>query len=288
MRVTEHIHALKIPFSLSVGPGFRVERSVYMYLIYGERIYLVDTGVASSADMAFNYIRKTGRRPEEISLSLLTHSHPDHIGGASRIQKTTGCRVAAHGAERPWIEDVELQFRERPVPGFHSIVGGPVRVDRVLEDGDVLELEEGLHLEVFHTPGHSRGSISLLLREDMALFSGDAIPVTHDAPIYDDPAESVASVKKLKSIRGLKWSLSAWDDPKEGDRIYGSMDDGLGYLQKVHEAVIKISGSGTAVDSVAVCRGVLGELGLPEKAMNPLAVRSVEANLRWRERRDLL
>ncbi len=286
MRVTEHVHALKITFSLDLGAGASVERSVYVYLIYGRRIYLIDTGVATSADAVFSYIRKTGRKPEEIALSVLTHSHPDHIGGAAEIQKATGCSIAAHGAEKPWIEDVELQCRERPVPGFHAVVAGPVKVSRALEDGDVLRLEDGLRLEVFHTPGHSKGSVSLLLREDMALFSGDAIPVTGDAPIYDDAIESVRSVKKLQGITGLRWLLSAWDDPRRGDDIYRSMDESLRYLQRVHEAVL--GASGTVVDPMALCRHVLRGLGLPEKAANPLAVRSVEANLRVKERRDLL
>jgi hydroxyacylglutathione hydrolase len=286
LRVTEHVHALKIPFSLAISPGVNVERSVYMYLIYGKQVYLIDTGVASSVDVVFDYIRKAGRTPEEISMAILTHSHPDHIGGIAEIQKATGCSVAAHGAEKPWIEDVELQRKERPVPGFHSLVGGPARVDRVLMGGEVLELESGLHLEVLHTPGHSKGSVSLLLPEDMALFSGDAIPLTGDAPIYDDAVESARSIKRLKSIAGLKWLLSAWDGPRRGDSIYRTMDEGLRYLQRVHEAVLKTSG--TAVDRAALCRNVLRELGIPGETMNPLAERSVEANLRARERRDLL
>lgn len=80
----------------------------------------------------FDYIRKTGRNPEDISLIILTHSHPDHIGSAHEIQRTTGCTIAAHHGERAWIEDVELQSRERPVPDFHSLVGGSVRIDRIL------------------------------------------------------------------------------------------------------------------------------------------------------------
>jgi hydroxyacylglutathione hydrolase len=48
-------------------------------------------------------------------------------------------------------EDVELQFRERPVPGFHTLVGGSAVVDRLLTGGEILTLEDGLTLEVFHT-----------------------------------------------------------------------------------------------------------------------------------------
>ncbi len=286
MQVAQHVHALKIPFQLKAGPGVIIDRSVYAYIIYGKRIYLIDSGVSTSVDTIFNDINESGRSPEEISMVILTHSHPDHIGGAAAVQRSTGCSIAAHAAEIPWIEDVDRQFKERPVPGFHSIVGGPVNVDRILKDGEVVELEEGLHLKVFHTPGHSAGSISLLLMEDNALFTGDAIPLTTDAPIYDDAPASVSSIKRLKNVRGVDTLLSAWDDPKKGDNVYESMDEGLRYLQRVHQAVIKLSG--TTRDPMALCKKVLPEIGLPENIVNPLAARSIAANLKVLDRKDLL
>ncbi len=85
------------------------------------------------------------------------HAHPDHIGAAAAIKSISGCTVAAHAAERQWIEDVKLQAGERPVPGFFLLVGGSVPVDQILQEGDVLHLEGGLGLEVLHTPGHSPG-----------------------------------------------------------------------------------------------------------------------------------
>lgn len=89
-------------------------------------------------------------------MMVLTHAHPDHIGAARSIKSATGCMIAAHSSEKPWIEDVELQARERPVPGFHSLVQGPVTVDRLLEDGDITNLGNGPKIEILHTPGHSR------------------------------------------------------------------------------------------------------------------------------------
>ena len=156
MQVSDRIHVLKVPFQITDRSGLKIPRFVYVYLIYGENISLIDSGVASSEQVIFDYIRKTGRQPEEISQLILTHSHPDHIGSALAIKEASGCTVAAHVAEKAWIEDVDLQSRERPVPGFHSLVGGSVKVDRVLEEGDILDLGDSLNLEVIHTPGHSR------------------------------------------------------------------------------------------------------------------------------------
>ncbi|MEW6173317.1 MAG: MBL fold metallo-hydrolase [Bacillota bacterium] len=288
MQITERVHALKVPFKIPVGPGIAVDRFVYVFIIYSESICLVDTGVNGSEEVVFDYIRKTGRMPEEISLVVLTHAHPDHIGALAAVKQATGCTVAAHAGDRRWVEDVELQLRERPIPGFKTLVGGSVKVDAVLEDGDVLELGGRLALEVFHTPGHSNGSISFFLKEGGVLFSGDAIPIAGDIPIYDDVQESVDSINKLKGIGGVNLLLSSWDEPREGERAYRAMDDGLRCIQCVHEAVLKAAGGDSPQDPVELCRRVVAEMGLPPAAANPLAARSFAAHLKVCDRADLL
>jgi len=53
---------------------------------------------------------------------VLTHSHPDRIGGSQAVRRGSGCQVAAHIDAKPWIEDVECQFEERPVLNSHSLI----------------------------------------------------------------------------------------------------------------------------------------------------------------------
>jgi len=200
MQITPSIHAIRHPFRIPVAPGITLDRFVYSYLIYGDTVTLIDTGVAGCETQIFEYIRSTGRDPSEIALIILTHSHPDHIGAAQAIQRESGCSITAHHAERAWIEDVELQNRKRPVPGFTTLVGGSVQIDHELMDGDSIEPDETRagEMQVFHTPGHSAGSLSLFLHNEGALFSGDVIPVTGDLPVYDDALLSVRSIKNSK------------------------------------------------------------------------------------------
>ena len=156
---------------------------VHVYLIYGSRICLIDTGVSSAETIIFDYLRNTGRSPEEIDMIILTHSHPDHIGAVKSIKESTGCVIAAHSGEKDWIEDVDLQCRERPVPGFHSLVGGSVNIDRLVEEGDILNLGDGLSVEVIHTPGHTEGSISLCLQKLIYGFiEGGTLWPTYSSP----------------------------------------------------------------------------------------------------------
>jgi hydroxyacylglutathione hydrolase len=285
MQISQHVHALQIPFQIPVGPGVAVDRFVYVYLLYGSRVVLIDTGVAGSERVVFDYLRQTGRRPEEIAMVLVTHAHPDHIGAARRIQAATGCLIAAHELDRPWIEDVSLQARERPVPGFETLVAGPVGVDRVLGGGDRLAVDMELTLEVLHTPGHSPGSISFVLPEDGVLLTGDAIPLPSEAPIYDDVVASAESLVKLGGVAGVECLLASWDEPRRGPQIREVIDSGRHYLQRMHDAVNELAGNAEAVTPELV-RAILTRAGVTGPA-NPLTARSLAAHLRARDRRSL-
>jgi len=289
MQITPSIHAIRHSFRIPVGPGVTLDRFVYSYLIYGDTITLIDTGVAGCEKDIFEYIRSTNRDPSEIALIILTHSHPDHIGAARAIQKVSGCSIAAHPAERAWIEDVELQNRERPVPGFAILVGGSVQLDHELVDGESIEPDDARTGEmlVFHTPGHSKGSISLLLHSDGTLFCGDAVPVAGDLPVYEDAVASVQSVKRLRGLNGIRVLLSSWDEPRTGDDVYRQMDKALDYLQKIHEAILTSAGDGV-YDLGIITQKSAAVLGLPPQAVTPLLARTFAANLRQGDKKNLL
>lgn len=279
MQVTRHVHALKIPFQLPIAPGLMIDRFVYAYIIFGNGIYLIDCGVNASVPIIFDYVKKAGREPFDISSIFLTHSHPDHMGGAKAIADFTGCRIAAHAGEKAWIENTRHQFNERPVPGFDSLVGGPVRVDSVFEDGDVIQLEDGLTLEVIHTPGHSKGSISLFLREEGALFSGDAIPMPYDVPVYEDVPSLLRSIKRLQAVKGVQYLLSSWDPPKNVEDVHILMDESIEFVRLVDEVVKKHANDTPEADALELCRKVFIDLGLPVTAVSPLIAKTMSAHL---------
>lgn len=288
MKIPDHIHPLKIPFSIRDPSGIALSRFVFIYMICGEDISLVDGGVASSEAIIVDHLRNTGRGPEDISRLILTHGHPDHMGAAGAIKEISGCSVASHPGDRVWIEDADRQLAERPVPGFWDLVGGSVGIDEILQDGDVIDLGDGIRLEVLHTPGHSPGSISLWMPEDGVLFSADAVPLDGTMPIYDDILASVRSIARLRAIDGVKVLLSAWDEPRFGDDARRIMDQGLGYLQRIHDAVIRSAEASSSQDGMELCRRTVEELGLPEMMANPLTARSFLSSLKIIDRRDIL
>jgi glyoxylase-like metal-dependent hydrolase (beta-lactamase superfamily II) len=281
MQVTESIHALKIPFKLRIGPDKTVDRFVFAYLIFGDRICLIDGGVAGSEALIFDYIKQAGRDPREVANFIFTHSHPDHIGAGRAIKKQTGCKVAAHIDAKPWIENVDRQYEQRPIGNFYDLVGGSV-------EGDHLDLGEGQRLDIFHTPGHSKGSISLLYNKDRALFSGDAVPKSGTVPIYEDVAISIASIRKLKEIKGLEILIASWDDPQFGASVYPSMDAGLQWFQQIHDAVLAETAGSDDLDPKDLSARVLKRLGFPEIPLVPIVVTSIGAHLKLLDHQDLI
>ena len=289
MQVTSSVHALRIPFELRPAPNVAIKRFVYVYLIVGKRhIALIDTGVAGSQDAIFQYLTGLGRGPQDIAVTVLTHSHPDHIGSAKVIREACGCLVVAHPAEQRWIEDVGLQARQRPVPSFDNLVAGSVHIDRVAVDGDRLDLDEDLALTFLHTPGHSAGSIALHLMADRVLFTGDAVAVAAGFPVYDDVVASVRSIRRLRDIRDVDVLLSSWDQPRRGRDVRRVLDEGLAYIQRIHGLVRQIAGPRPRIDPMDLCRQVVDRLGLPSLAANPLCARSLASHLKVLDTKDLL
>lgn len=280
------IHSLRIPFRLELGPGKTLDRFAYVYLVLGQRIVLVDCGVAGAEKVIVDHLHAIGRAPKDLTLVVLTHAHPDHIGGLRGLKNTLEVSVAAHADAIPWIEDVALQYQERPVPSFHVLVGGSVPVDLPLQDQSLVDLGEGRFFRVLHTPGHAAGHIALLDQDSGVLLSGDAIPVPATLPIYDDPLVLLQSLQRLRAIDGLRRLCSSWEEPQEGN-VYARIDAGIAYLRQIHRTVLELQTAHSMTDSTRLTESVLAKLGLPLGAINPLLVHTIDAHCRRGDAEEL-
>jgi glyoxylase-like metal-dependent hydrolase (beta-lactamase superfamily II) len=279
MKVTDHIHALKTHFQLVFSPERIVDRSVYVYIVFGDRIHLIDCGVKGAQQQIFDYVEANGRSRDEIETLVISHSHPDHIGAAVSVKEITGCKIAYHEAERDWIENTEKQYKERPLPGFHDLVEGPVAPDIVLKDGEMLKLENGLELKVYHTPGHSRGSVSLFLEKEGSLVTADALPLPGDLPLYEDIADSIASIKMMQSLAGIKTVFSSWEDPiQDPATIKHRMNESLQLFYKIHQAVCTQAEPG--LSEIDLCKKVVTALSLPPVAVNPIMAKAFASSVK--------
>ena len=275
---TENIHPIKIIFGIPISPDKTVERFVYAYVIDSEKICLIDTGVAGAEKDISIALKKLNKNLTDIEIIILTHSHPDHIGAASIIQHKSGAHVWAHPNERTWIEDVERQGQERPVPGFAKMVAGSVSLDRLLTDGDILSLAEDLTFKVLHTPGHSAGSICLLSEENGILFSGDLVPQPNSMPIYEDVVALTNSLIRIAEINNLTALYSSWGDPLYGQDAVNAVHSGMRYLLNIHTTVMQLFSGSDNSDPMDLCRRCVRMIGLPPFAANPLVMRSFQAH----------
>lgn len=275
MQISDHIHYLKIPFKIPVGQENFVDRFVNIYLIFcKDTIVLVDTGVSGSSSLISKYLELTNRSLKDIGFLILTHSHPDHIGDAINIQKVTGCRILAHKNEREWIENIDTQFKERPIPGFYSLLAGSVKIDALLEKDKKIKIDDENLLEIYSTPGHSSGSISIHFPNDNALICGDAVPVSGTLPIFEDYFQSINSIEKLKSIPNISLLLSAWDEPRKGNEVSKALNDGIKYLEKIYEVINKNKSSFINNNQIQWIDKIISDLGLEKSSINPLVVKS--------------
>lgn len=166
-------------------------------LLVDDRLILVDTSSESDAKGILKYLDQVRVKPKDLATIFITHVHPDHVGGLARIKRDSPAKVAASKVEATYI--AKKSVYDGP-PGAASQKQPPTPVDAPLDDGQVYD-----GLKVIYTPGHTRGSISLLDEAHALLFVGDAANNEEGLRPMDDaynvdPKQHRESIKKLASF----------------------------------------------------------------------------------------
>ncbi|MBW1659921.1 MAG: MBL fold metallo-hydrolase [Deltaproteobacteria bacterium] len=157
------------------------------YLIRGTKGYiLVDAGNRKKGSLFARRLKKLGIKPEEIHLIIATHVHFDHVGSCLAIKTLTKAKVLTHQAERHLLEKgiVVIPPGIAPTHKLASFLGNRYagffkRLFRFpacpvdMEVSGKISLEEfGIEGSVIPTPGHTKGSLSVILKDGKA-FVGD-------------------------------------------------------------------------------------------------------------------
>ena len=103
----------------------------------------------------------------DIKLIILTHGHMDHVGALKEVKEATGAQIAACADDAGTPGDGSLSVLLGIYPP------SPPLPDRLLKDGDKIDIGDELHFIVRHTPGHAPGSICFL--GEGVVFSGDTL-----------------------------------------------------------------------------------------------------------------
>jgi hydroxyacylglutathione hydrolase len=140
---------------------------------------LVDAGVPGQEERIFAAMAGHGYTPESLRMIIVTHAHGDHVGSLEAVAERSHAPVLAHRTEAPAIESGQTLHPQGLTPAgrvFARLIGAfvrqasgrPCHVD-VMVDEELSLAEYGIRGRAIHTPGHTSGSISVLLD------SGDAI-----------------------------------------------------------------------------------------------------------------
>jgi glyoxylase-like metal-dependent hydrolase (beta-lactamase superfamily II) len=256
----EGIYRISLPVPYAIG-------NVNVYIIEGETLTLVDTGIKSgeSKEVLIKELNKIGYSFEDIRTVVITHHHPDHCGMLDYFAEDV--TIAGHPRNEPWvtqeptfIKSFENYFRE-----FGIRMGLPEQLvekgpdvkrtlihschrsltERVVEGDTIKSLPEFMVIE---TPGHASTHISLYRERDGLLIGGDLL-LAHissnpllEPPMYEEeerPKSLLQYNESLKSLTEMNISRILTGHGEDVIRVNELVKDRLGKqrlrAEKVYE-----------------------------------------------------
>ena len=105
----------------------------------------------------------------KVKYILLTHCHGDHIAGVNKLKQRVGGKILIHRLDEEGLRDPNVNLAE--YVGLGRVI---VQADARLDDGDLIHVGN-LEFKILHTPGHTKGGISIYSEEEKLLFSGDTL-----------------------------------------------------------------------------------------------------------------
>jgi hydroxyacylglutathione hydrolase len=207
----------------------------------GDGFVLVDTGFAFQRPLLEKRLEAAGCGQGKLKLIVLTHGDGDHVGSCAYLKAKHGAEVAMHREDAPSAgsdpgKDRKVKFGFMNFlevftgigMAFRALRSGsikpePFEVDLFLEDGRSLA-DRGVDARVVHIPGHSRGSIGLLLPTG-DLIAGDLfmnLIAPNFSAIRLAGGETAASVAKLDGL-GIRDVLPSHGRPFPWKRHAGRL-----------------------------------------------------------------
>ena len=149
-----------------VVPGVHTFTGLLVGRVYAlestDGLTLVDAGLGLAAAKVLQQLQAAGRSAADVKRILITHAHPDHIGGLAKLQTATGAQVVAQALEWPVIA------------GQVSALQSATAARRDVHGGETLPEVLG-GLQVLLTPGHTRGHVCFWQSDRRLLFCCDVI-----------------------------------------------------------------------------------------------------------------
>ena len=198
------------PYSQAVEP-FRIVGNIHYvgganiasYLITTPQGHiLIDTGMMTMHDVIKNSVAKLGFKTSDIKIMLSSHAHFDHIEGHAAMKKLTGAQVMA------MVGDAEALASGKDNSALGASGWEPVKVDRVLKNGDTVSLGRTT-LRAVHSPGHTQGATTWVTtvedkgKQYTVAFLGGTTP-NGGVPLFDNPRHKTVVEDTQRTLKTLK------------------------------------------------------------------------------------
>lgn len=147
---------------------------------------LVDAGAPDTVQHLLDAFRESGVDPARIDRIVLTHCHPDHVGGAATVQAISNAEI--------WVHPLEQAHLNR--------WGGDLRIDHWIDGSEAIP-GPGYALEPIFTPGHSPGHLCYFVSGNNALLAGDMISGFGSVGVFapeGDMAAYIASLRRMLEV----------------------------------------------------------------------------------------
>ena len=241
----------------------------------GTNTYLIDGGgdgggsgwsVIDPGPLDADHVRAiVAAAPGPIRSIFVTHTHVDHSPATVMLKAATGALV--HGRVATYPDRQDQTFTP----------------DRVLNDGDTIELGPDATLRVMHTPGHASNHLCYLLEEESTLFTGDHVMQGSTVVINPPDGDMAAYIASLRSLAKEPGAKLEWLAPGHGFLIEKPVDaferivrHRLKRETKVIDALTELGATEVAVSELSLLKRVYDDV--PER-MHPVALRSLLAHL---------
>ncbi|MCX5838829.1 MAG: MBL fold metallo-hydrolase [Deltaproteobacteria bacterium] len=146
------------------GPQISHAEDATSFVIdFGGEAVMIDCGAGRSLKTILANIDAAGIDPRSISTLILTHAHIDHIGAAPELRRRLDLKILIHELDAQAIETGDFV---RTAADWYGVDFPPTPIDRKLAVSEETLSFNGENLRCLHAPGHTPGSIVILLERD--------------------------------------------------------------------------------------------------------------------------
>jgi hydroxyacylglutathione hydrolase len=253
------------PRVFQIAAPFEGGGLVNCYLIDSPRRTLIDTGTSSVPQASLlPALKEMGWDLSDLRVIINTHLHIDHAGGNAEMQEASGAGIHIHKADADFTDRekylekycrdaLRLMGQETEIPQSEAfqrqLLGREWGIERILEDGDEIDLGPDVRLHVLHTPGHTPGSASFYWESESVLFSGDAVGGRGSRvggfPLYFAAADYASSLRRLLDLNvstlaqahRYRWSAPTQEAVRTGAEVRQTLEESLAVWQAIDTAV---------------------------------------------------